>query len=331
MAAGQSEKQPRLDVESSDPRTVLRFTGPLDVAGMATLWTAALQASRTARGRELAIDLTGVTVCDTAGATLLLACERAHGGPVNVSGAQDRVTAVIDLVRPVAGPPVRRPAGPGPGWREVILSAMSACGGGIAYIGEIAVALVRLPTRLRMFRMGDFIRTADQAGVQAIPLALLLGVLIGLILAFQSLVPMRRFGADIYVANLVSLGLLRELGPLLTAVVLSGRSGSAFAAEIGTMKVNQELDAMATMGIDAVTMLVLPRLLAAVLIMPVLTVVMELAGLLGMTLVLVASGIPPVAVGNQVPMRWCRSMFMAACSRRPCSAPPSPPSAAGRG
>ena len=129
---------------------------------------------------------------------------------------------------------------------------------------------------------------------------LLLGLLIGLILAFQSLVPMRRFGADIYVANLVALGLLRELGPLLAAVVLSGRSGSAFAAEIGTMKVNQELDALATMGIDAMTMLVLPRLLAATMMMPVLTVMMDVAGLLGMTLVLAASGIPAVTVANQV-------------------------------
>ena len=97
-----------------------------------------------------------------------------------------------------------------------------------------------------------------------------------------------------------SLRLLRELGPLLAALVLSGRSGSAFAAEIGTMKVNQELDALATMGIDAMTMLVLPRLLAATMMMPVLTVMMDVAGLLGMTLVLAASGIPPVTVANQV-------------------------------
>jgi phospholipid/cholesterol/gamma-HCH transport system permease protein len=151
-----------------------------------------------------------------------------------------------------------------------------------------------------MFRIGDVVRTADAAGTQALPLVVLLGTLIGLILAFQSLVPMRRFGADIYVANLVALSLLRELGPLLTAVVLAGRSGSAFAAEIGTMKVNQELDALATMGVDGMTMLVLPRLLAALLIMPVLTVVMELAGLLGMTLVMTAAGIPPITVVDQV-------------------------------
>ncbi|MBU6498877.1 MAG: ABC transporter permease, partial [Rhodospirillales bacterium] len=137
-------------------------------------------------------------------------------------------------------------------------------------------------------------------GTQAVPLVLLLGVLIGLILAFQSLVPMREFGADIYVASLVSISLVRELGPLLAAVILAGRTGSAFAAEIGTMKVNQELDALVTMGLDPVTLLVLPRLLAAVLIMPALAVVMDLAGLLGMAVVLVANGIPLAAIGNQV-------------------------------
>jgi len=103
----------------------------------------------------------------------------------------------------------------------------------------------------------------------------------------------------------VAVSLLRELGPLLASVVLAGRSGSAFAAEIGTMKVNQEVDALNTMGIDAMTMLVLPRMAAALLVMPVLTVLLELAGLAGMSVVLVGSGIPLVAVANQV-ARWVR-------------------------
>ena len=115
----------------------------------------------------------------------------------------------------------------------------------------------------------------------------------GLILAFQSAIPMRRFGADLFVADLVAISLLRELGPLLAAVILAGRTGSAFAAEIGTMKVNEEMDALATMGIDPMTMLVLPRLIAAVmLVMPVLTLVLELAGLVGMATVMRALRLP---------------------------------------
>jgi phospholipid/cholesterol/gamma-HCH transport system permease protein len=173
-------------------------------------------------------------------------------------------------------------------------------GDGFAFLGEAVLAVARLPARHRLFRLSDLLRIADQAGVSAIPLALLLGTLIGLILAFQSLVPMRGFGADIYVANLVAISLIRELGPLLAAVILAGRTGSAFAAEIGTMKVNQEIDALTTMSIDPMTMLVLPRLVAAMIVMPALTVVLELAGLLGMTMVMVGAGYPLEAIGNQV-------------------------------
>ncbi len=290
----------RIDASDSGEDRILHFAGELDITSASRLWPDVLLAAKTAKGRRLVFELSNMPGCDTAGATLLLQAERAHDGPTEFRGADERVAAVIALIRPVSEPLPPSPRGPPPSWREVMGEAISTCTGGLAFLGEATVAIGRLPSRRRMFRIGDVVRTADAAGTQALPLVVLLGTLIGLILAFQSLVPMRRFGADIYVANLVALSLLRELGPLLTAVVLAGRSGSAFAAEIGTMKVNQELDALATMGVDGMTMLVLPRLLAALLIMPVLTVVMELAGLLGMTLVMTAAGIPPITVVDQV-------------------------------
>ena len=151
-----------------------------------------------------------------------------------------------------------------------------------------------------MLRMPDLLRYIDQAGVRSLPLVLMLGYLIGLILAFQSAVPMRRFGADIYVSNLVAISLVRELGPLLAAVILAGRTGSAFAAEIGTMKVNEEVDALMTMGLDPMTMLVLPRIFAAMLVMPVMTLALDLAGMLGMTTVMLGFGFPLVTITRQV-------------------------------
>jgi phospholipid/cholesterol/gamma-HCH transport system permease protein len=172
--------------------------------------------------------------------------------------------------------------------------------GSITFIGEAAVAICRLPMRRRMLRLPDLLRYVDQAGVRSLPLVILLGYLIGLILAFQSAVPMRRFGADIFVANLVAISLFRELGPLLAAVILAGRTGSAFAAEIGTMKVNEEIDALRTMGLDPMTMLVLPRILASMLVIPVMTLVMELAGLLGMMTVMRGFGFPVVTVVRQI-------------------------------
>ena len=293
-----------LELSEHDDGVTLRFSGQLDLAAVAGLWNNALLAARREPSRPLLIDLAGVDGCDTAGATLLLAIEHAHGGTTTMRGATDAITAVLAMLRAAAIiAPLAPPQTP-PSWpmviRTVLTGGIEVAATGLAYLGEVILALMQLPARRRMFRIADMLRAADQTGVQAIPLVLLLGILIGLILAFQSLVPMRRFGADLYVANLVALGLVRELGPLMTAVVLAGRSGSAFAAEIGTMKVNQELDALATMGLDTMTMLVLPRLIAATVMMPVLTVIMEIAGMVGMTLVLTANGIPAVVVVHQV-------------------------------
>jgi phospholipid/cholesterol/gamma-HCH transport system permease protein len=143
-------------------------------------------------------------------------------------------------------------------------------------------------------------RHAEEAGTRALPLIAMLGFLFGLILAFQSAIPMRQYGAEIFVANLVAVSVFRELGPLLSAVILAGRSGSAFAAEIGTMKVNQEVAALQTMGLDPFRFLVVPRLIAAFMIMPVLIAVMNISAVLGMASVMTSLGFPMVAISNQV-------------------------------
>ena len=285
-------------VSQRDGARVLAFAGRLDATGAGLVWKATMRAAR--QPRPLVFDLAGVALCDTAGATLLVAAEEAQGRAARIEGATPETEAVLERVRATPRRPAAVAAPRGRNARQEVMAAVSGVADVLAYVGEAVVALVRLPRRMRMWRGEDFWRTADQAGVRAVPLVLLLGVLIGLILAFQSLVPLRRFGADIYAANLVGISLARELGPLLAAVILSGRTGSAFAAEIGTMKVNQELDALTTMGLDTMTMLVLPRLLAAMIVMPALTIIMELSGLVGMTVVLKGFGFPPVTVWNQI-------------------------------
>jgi phospholipid/cholesterol/gamma-HCH transport system permease protein len=277
----------------------LALSGNLDAAGAGEVWQAALAAAGKAREAPLVLDVAGVAAWDTAGITLIADLETAHGD-TRLEGAGEQVTALLARVREAHRPPPPAPPPPPLTWRQLFGAGITAASEGIVFLGEVTLALVYLPARLKMFRRRDLFRAADQAGVKAVPLVLLLGTLIGLILAFQSLLPMRRFGADIYVASLVAIGLVRELGPLLAAVILAGRSGSAFAAEIGTMKVNQEIDALVTMGLEPVTMLVLPRLLAAIAIMPVLTILLDLAGLLGMGIVLVGDGIPQAAIGNQI-------------------------------
>ncbi len=277
----------------------LTFAGAMDAKGVAPVWARALAAAEAAKGTSLALDIGAVTLWDTAGITLLADLETLHGA-ATVVGATPQVETLLARVHAARQVPGRPPSPAVFSLRALLVGGIAAAADGVAFLGETAIALVMLPARLKMFRMSDLWRAADQSGVKAIPLVLLLGVLIGLILAFQSLIPMRRFGADVYVASLVAIGLVRELGPLLAAVILSGRSGSAFAAEIGTMKVNQEVDALVTMGLDPVTMLVLPRLLAAIVVMPALTIVLDFAGLAGMSFVLLGDGIPQVAIGNQI-------------------------------
>lgn len=170
----------------------------------------------------------------------------------------------------------------------------------LACIGEISARGIGILLHPRRFRFGDFALAFERAGMGGLPITVLIGFLLGLILAFQSAAALRTFGVEVYVADLISIGLFRELGPLITAIILAGRSGSAFAAEIGTMKVDEELDALTTMGLPPVRFLVLPRIAAAVLAMPFLTVCAEVAGLIGGVIVLQIMNVPSVVYWNHV-------------------------------
>jgi len=282
---------------------VLPLSGRLDAATAASQWQGTMRAA----SAPVAIDLSGVTYCDGAGAALVLAAEKratAAGGGGLVGVAPD-IAAVIALARKgneAARSLPRKPAGDGLavtvgrgtlGWAREL-------GDSVAFLGEAVVATAATLARPWTLRWADTMRHAEEAGTRALPLIALLGFLFGLILAFQSAIPMRQYGADIFVANLVAVSVFRELGPLLSAVILAGRSGSAFAAEIGTMKVNQEVDALTTMGLDPFRFLVVPRLVAAFVMMPVLVAVMNISAVGGMTVVMLSLGFPLVAISNQV-------------------------------
>jgi phospholipid/cholesterol/gamma-HCH transport system permease protein len=161
-----------------------------------------------------------------------------------------------------------------------------------AYIGEAACVFIEAFFHPSRFRYGDFFLAFQRAAFDGLFITSGIGLLLGMILAFESAAALKTFGAEVYVSDLLAVGLFRELGPIVTAIVLAGRSGSAFAAEIGTMKVGEELDALTTMGISPVRFLVPPRVLAAVFAMPVLTVFTEIAGLVGGAVVLSLMGVP---------------------------------------
>ena len=164
----------------------------------------------------------------------------------------------------------------------------------MALLGESVVSALALPAHPRRFRFGDFLLAFQRAAYGGLPITICIGFLLGVILAFQTAAVLKSFGVETFVANMLAIALFRELGPIITAVILAGRTGSAFAAEIGTMKVNEELDALTTMGLPPVRFLVLPRVAAGIFAMPVLTVFAELAGLVGGAIVLQAMGVPTV-------------------------------------
>lgn len=292
-----------LSIERRDEGTVLAFAGRLEAHAIGPMWRPAIHAAENARGRTLSFDLRNVTFCDVGGASLLAAVEQAHGGPAQAVGIAPRAMALLERAR-AAGKMEQRATSISPfTFGDVAGAAARLLGFSVTFLGEAAVAFARLPRHRRMFRGRDLLGYVDSAGIRSLPLVILLGYLIGLILAFQSAVPMRQFGADIFVASLVAIALFRELGPLLAAVILAGRTGSAFAAELGTMKVNEEIDALTTMGLDPMTMLVLPRMIAAMCVMPVMTMTLDIAGLLGMATVMRGFGYPFVAIARQV-QQW---------------------------
>jgi len=161
-----------------------------------------------------------------------------------------------------------------------------------AVLGETTCEAVGMLFHPRRFRLGDCALAFQRASFEGLPITTGIGFLLGVILAFQSAAVLKTFGAETFIANMLAIALFRELGPIITAIILAGRSGSAFAAEIGTMKVNEELDALTTMGLPPVRFLVMPRVVAAILAMPLLTIYSELAGLVGGAIVMKIMGIP---------------------------------------
>ena len=159
------------------------------------------------------------------------------------------------------------------------------------FIGLVSLALYRLIRGQAKTRWSDVMYFIDQAGPKAIGIITLTSILVGMIMAYLGSVQLRQFGAQIYVANLVALGMTREMGALMTAVVMSGRTGAAYAAQLGTMQTNDEIDAITTLGISPVEFLVLPRMLALIFIMPLLTLYSMVLGIVGGAFVAMGMGI----------------------------------------
>lgn len=151
----------------------------------------------------------------------------------------------------------------------------------VSFVGSVFLAIIYTCLHPKSLRFGDTIHYMKRAGVDALPIVGLISLLLGLIIAFMSSIQLKQFGADILVADLVGLAMTYELGPIMTCILVAGRSGSSFASEIGTMKVSEEIDALFTMGFDTTRFLVIPKMLALIIVVPILTLFSDIFAILG--------------------------------------------------
>ena len=236
---------------------------------------------------ELACEATHITAMDTGGAVVLhrLVMQlRQKGRQVSIQGLRPEFEAILSMVSSnwsrIEFPTARKPGWVERYYRAVIGRARQTLQT-LGFIGESAVGLWRVfkvPSRIRWRAL---VRSLEFDGFHALPITGLLSFLIGVVIAYQGAEQLRQFGANIFVVDLVGISLLREISPLIVAILIAGRSGSAYAAEIGTMKVTEELDAIKTLGLSPIQLLVLPRVFALMVALPLLTVYADGLGVFG--------------------------------------------------
>jgi phospholipid/cholesterol/gamma-HCH transport system permease protein len=259
----------------------------------------------TAAPRAVRFDATRLGAWDTGLVAYLdrvLASTAERGVTADTSGLPAGVVRLLDLARAV---PSRTEADtqeePEPVLARVgerTLERFGKSGEVIGFVGELTVALGRFVRGRARFRASDLGVFLQDCGPRALPIVTLISFLVGVILAFVGAVQLEQFGAQIYVADLVGLGMVRQMGALMAAIIMAGRTGAAFAAQLGSMKVNEEIDALKTMGISPLEFLVLPRFLALVIMMPLLCIYADVFGILGGLVIGVAM------LGISLPQYW---------------------------
>ncbi len=288
--------------------TCLYIHGRLDAQSAALMWKTVSEKITSQNVSNVKIDLEKTSYMDTAGAGFLCHLEQKtqekglkNFDIVNLNPAYE---TTLELARDIAITPWTGPPEQDLSfvenkglWLSQFLSETYEF---ITYIGQITWALFQSFKNPAAIRWKDTFSIAERAGVDALPIVALISFIVGLVMAFQAAIPMRMFGAELYVANLIGISMVRELAPLMTAIVLAGRSASAFAAEIGTMRINEEIDALTVMGLDPIKFLIVPRIIASTVMTPLLTLFANLMGMLGGALVITSMGYPIISYYNQI-------------------------------
>jgi phospholipid/cholesterol/gamma-HCH transport system permease protein len=271
--------------ESGDELS-LTFAGSLNLDTLNETWKDSFKLLHKHKNPALTLDLHQVTHCDEAGVNLLVNLEREQkksGKKFKINGLSKEAQALYNFVSKL--PELKAKTETADSMiaqtGRYVMNVAQETKENIAFLGEVFCQFFTALAHPKLIRWRDVWVITQKTGPGGFGIIALMGLLLGLILAFQGAVALQMFGAQIYIANLVGISLFRELAPLMTAIIVLGRSASAFAAEIGTMTVNQEIDALKTMGFKPMHFLVMPRLFAGVTMVPLLTVFMNFFGLIG--------------------------------------------------
>lgn len=286
----------RLELEQVRDGLVLKLKGAWRLAeGVASPQNLFEREELAAKPDRLKVDASALVAWDSALIVFLIdlkkRCDSA-GISLDLSGLPDGARRLIDLALAVPEREGARRSERIAGFVETlgreVQGSLKSGGEILEFLGESLIALGRAATGRARFRMSDMYVVLQNCGPEALPIATLISFLVGMILGFVGLVQLQQFGADIFVANLVAVGMVREMGGMMVGIIMAGRTGAAFAAQLGTMNVNDEIAAFRVVGIPPVEFLVLPRMLALIFAVPLLTVYANVVGMLGGSAVIMA-------------------------------------------
>jgi phospholipid/cholesterol/gamma-HCH transport system permease protein len=281
----------------------VELSGRLDATTLPDVWRDVVPNLPAKLDGDLHAECSGLGYCDGAGLGLLVYLKRRaeeSGVGVAFAGLNDGLRGLLERSDPGPRPPPKPPAGAvvklGRATSEVAQTVIAM----VSFLGELLLAFIWAVTHPHKVRWRDVLLIAEKAGAEAVPVVCLLGWLMGVIISFQSVPVLSDLGVESMIPTMLAFAMVRELGPLVTAIILAGRSGSAFAAELGTMKVTEEINALTTFGLDPARFLVVPRILAAVIVTPLLSVFGTLFGLMGGYLIMATLGYGLPFYVNQV-------------------------------
>lgn len=286
-----------IDLQTGPTQHQITVTGKLDTVTVPQLWAKVPSLCGALSPKPLIIDIKQVSFCDGAGAAFLFELEleaRKYTQDIQIAHSNPELQELFQRVdkarlKSVLSTPIPQ------------TNAITEIGKTIChlfqdfrdlfvFLGHLLSSFQWTAFHLHRIRWTDFFKLIELVGVNAVGITVLLGFLFGLIMAFSAAMPLRQFGVEVYVSDLVAIALVRVLGPFITAIIIAGRTGSAFAAELGTMKINNELDALNVMGLEPMRFLVVPRVISTILLAPLLTVLTNTAGLIGSGLVITSLG-----------------------------------------